>query len=188
MCAVKRCHNCGEASAEAQRWFVGRLCNGCYLYRKRHGVDRPEGVRRRHVEKGTCENCQRAPVRYRKLCSACYAYCVKNGRQRPRRLYARRQSCKNCGIPRSAVRHLEKGRCPNCASYRRRTGKERPAEVHGARYGYCECGEVVKCVGVVLSGELYDLCEGCFGDEMSGQREAGLTEGSVLGPGWLQAI
>ncbi len=162
------CRNCGESAPEKQRYFVRGLCNACRIYEQRHGQPRPaQGIRMTGGAVGICENCRQGRARYRHLCGACHAYWLENGRQRPRRLYLRPQECRNCHVPRSAVRHLEKGRCPSCGAFWRRTGRERPQHYWESPSGYCECGQPVAHVGVELAPMgTFDLCAGCYGLEI----------------------
>lgn len=150
------CMNCPAETVVAK----GR-CNACYLYHKRHGKDRP-GTLRKLNTKRICTNCMQAKVRHKDLCVACHQYRLTTGKDRPRKLYQRREFCKVCGIPRSQVDDLSKGRCPPCAAYWRRTGTSRPRKLWMSQTGYCECGNPAVHIEILVATERYDLCTICY--------------------------
>jgi hypothetical protein len=59
-------------------------CNTCYVYWRRHGVERPQGPRPRRP----CQTCgQLVQQFHRGRCNACYQYWYRHGVERPPALW-----------------------------------------------------------------------------------------------------
>jgi hypothetical protein len=119
--ASQPCSQCGRLAQPRSR---GR-CPACYMYWRRHGVDRPPQPRPVRLPR-PCTHCGRLTLALKRgRCDTCYCYWLRHGVERPLAPRTPR-SCQTCG---QHARGLRRGRCLACYMYWYRTGRERPAHL-----------------------------------------------------------
>lgn len=149
------------------------ICHACRVYERRTGRKRAGPSFMAGGASGICRNCNQSPAQARGLCNSCYKFQRLTGKPRPRKYWARREACKNCGLPREGTRRgkLTRGMCDTCDKYRQRTGRNRPAHLWKAPLGWCDCGHRATHANVPLrigTGEgyeydaTYNLCDDCY--------------------------
>lgn len=112
------CTNC-----ELELALCRGLCNACYLYRLRHGVDRPD---RLWLAEQPCKRCGRPPGDLRMTdgyCRTCYSYKWKNDKERPLEWIRKAAPLGWCGCGKPAltvelVLGQEVGLCAVCEGLR----------------------------------------------------------------------
>ncbi len=162
------CSNCGELPRVRFYPKTG-LCEACYTFQRKHGQSRrPENARTKGGATGLCSNCHQARAIALNLCAACYKHQRRHEKRRTRSLYNRRETCKNCGKPRTK-KGFARGRCPACAVYWWRNRRERTNSI--PPLGYCDCGQPATHGDVALNlatadgymhTEIYSLCDDCY--------------------------
>lgn len=116
------------------------MCNNCYRYFLRHGVQRPRRDSS-HSHAIICTNCGGEIVKGRKrhgLCNNCASFLRKNGRMRTKEDIKCKPGgiCKNC---RAGIA-LTKGLCKTCYNYKNHTGLPRPRRCYSRPEQCKNCG------------------------------------------------
>ncbi|OIW27074.1 hypothetical protein CONLIGDRAFT_707928 [Coniochaeta ligniaria NRRL 30616] len=125
-----------------------RRCGSCYMWKSRHGTERPEHawVKVTNGCKNPNRKTQEGDGQFqhfgdKRRCSACYTWLkAHDGTERPREQCERWDAIRNsdaeggcqnpvCGSPENVVKminHGEHRRCENCHKYKRLNGVDRP--------------------------------------------------------------
>jgi hypothetical protein len=84
--ATRTCRICGRSFPPGYYFTQGR-CQMCAVYWRRHGAERPQGLRTPRPPR-SCQTCgQLVQQFHRGRCNACYQYWYARGQERPPRLW-----------------------------------------------------------------------------------------------------
>jgi hypothetical protein len=141
---VRPCGNCGRL----RPILAVERCGACYVYRWRHGRERPpDGGRSRSQPRPLCITCgERPAVGRRERCRRCHEYYRRYGVERgarPSRLGPAPAPPRPCHVCGQQEHLIWSQRCRRCHAYWYKYGRERPAHLwaSGAQLGQTPAGD-----------------------------------------------
>jgi len=155
---------CLNPNCDSKNVYCLGLCNPCYSYKKRTGLDRPKRLIHRikpAIKENApkwCVNCGNTELVAFQRCNACYQYWITHHKDRPAYYWYDEIKCKNCGKPLANEKGRVKGRCQLCNAYWYLHRTERPSKWWkiNPELGWCDCGKPA-----IVEREEFNLCGEC---------------------------